>query len=575
MTLRLDDRHNAILDTDRHALVLGGPGSGKTTLALLKAERRIDHGLRNGQAILFLSFSRAAVARIEDALARSVSPKKRALLHVQTFHSFFWEILQAHGYLLGAPRVLSILPSHDEKALRNGIQPDDAKWNEWEDKRNGLFHDSGRVCFDLFAPLATDLLRRARRICHRIAAKYPLIIVDEAQDTGTAQWECVRALADRVQLLCLADLDQLIFDHLPGVGPQRVEEIRAALQPVEIDLGSDNNRSPGTEIAVFAKDILHGVVRGAAYKNIGRSRFKADAAARDRRIRQSVGRVFSRIKELTGKPAESVAVIASFSRGVSIISAALRQDRAIPHQVLFDEAFVLLASKIGAFLLEPPSPSQSADLCTLLELLAHAYRAKGGKTALGKADTLLTWVAKCRHNTPPRTKLMTALIALSRSCAAEQHTGQPAKDWLRIKHLLRASGAPELEDVAEALDYLIAFNRGYRISASLSALWLETGTYRGARRALDDALAQEQLISATDSLKGIHVMNIHKCKGKQFDGVILYRAQHSSPFVWPNDQPPYAKSRRILHVAISRARSYVLIIDEAYSDCPILDPHNL
>lgn len=575
MTLRLDDRHNTILETTTHALVLGGPGSGKTTLALLKAERRIDAGLAPGQAVLFLSFSRAAVSRIQDAMGKNVPASKRVLLQVQTFHSFFWDILQAHGYLLGAPRRLSILPSHDEKALRNGIEPGEEGWEAWEKSRIELFAQDGKVCFDLFAPLVAELFRRAARIRERVAARFPLIIVDEAQDTGTHQWDCIRLLAPHVQIAFLADLDQLIFDHLPGVGPERVQEIRTALAPLEIDLGSDNNRSPGTEIAVFAKDILRGIVRGSPYLNVERFRFKANAADRDRMIRQSVGYVSKRVRDLSGKSPESVAVIASYSRGVSIISAALRQDRPIAHQVLFDEAFVLLASKLGAFLLEPRSPKKSDDISIILVLLAEAYRAKGGKTALNKASTLLKWAEAERQGKHPKTNLVNAVRSVVQSCLDKPHTGKPGDDWSRVKRLLRAAGSPELDEVAEALDYLVAYNRGQRISSNLSELWMTNDHYGGAQQALADALAQEQLISAGDALKGIHVMNIHKCKGKQFDGIVLYRAQHNSPFVWPNDQPPYAKSRRVLHVAISRARKFVLIIDEAYSECPILDPHNL
>jgi DNA helicase-2/ATP-dependent DNA helicase PcrA len=575
MTLRLDDRHLAILGTDGHGLVLGGPGSGKTTLALLKAEHRIKQGLATGQNVLFLSFSRAAVARIEDALTRDIAPDQRQHLNVQTFHSFFWEVLRAHGYLLGAPRHLSILLSHEEKAMRDGIEPNDPAWPAWEEKRRTLFHEKGKVCFDLFAPLTAELFRRAGRIRDRVAARYPLIIIDEAQDTGSAQWDCARALAEKATMICLADLDQLIFDHLPGVGPLRVQEIRVQLNPVEIDLGTDNNRSPGTEIAVFARDILSGVVRGSGYKNVGRFRFKAEAAKRDKAIRMGVGHVYKTIREMTGKHPESVAVIASYSKGVSIISAALRQEKPIAHQVLFDEAFVLLASRVGAFLLEPRSPNRMADLAVFLELLADANRAKGGKTALARATKLLGWAAKAREGKGVNTNLATAIAALLDSIEKAGHVGNPSSDWITVKRHLRTSGDDDLKSIADALDYLIAFNRGQRIAAGLSALWVQSGTYADARQTLDDALAQEQLISAADSLKGIHVMNMHKCKGKQFDGVVLYRAQHNSPFVWPNDPPPHPKSRRVLHVAITRARLFVLFIDEAYSSCPVIDPHTL
>jgi DNA helicase-2/ATP-dependent DNA helicase PcrA len=132
-----------------------------------------------------------------------------------------------------------------------------------------------------------------------------------------------------------------------------------------------------------------------------------------------------------------------------------------------------------------------------------------------------------------------------------------------------------LRSVADHLDYLVAFNRGERISASLAEIWRRHSSYRGARVALDGALAQEQLLSSGEAIGGIHVMNMHKAKGKQFDGVVLFRAQHSSPFVWRDDPPPYARSRKLLHVAISRARVHVLVLEEAFPDCGILGNHVL
>jgi DNA helicase-2/ATP-dependent DNA helicase PcrA len=91
---------------------------------------------------------------------------------------------------------------------------------------------------------------------------------------------------------------------------------------------------------------------------------------------------------------------------------------------------------------------------------------------------------------------------------------------------------------------------------------------------LHASLSQQQLLSATtDELRGIHVMNAHKCKGKQFDGVVLYRQQFHSPFVWAKDQSPFLASRRLLYMAVTRARKHVLILDEMSSKCPILDPY--
>ena len=576
MTLRICEKRRSVLGAKGHSLVMGGPGSGKTTLALLKAITRIDQTMAPGQAVLFLSFSRAAVARIADAAKGHIPADRQSVLSIQTFHSFFWQILQGHAYLLGAPRRLSILLAHDEEALREGIGPGDPGWADWETERRRLFAEEGRVCFDLFAPLTAELLNRARRIRDRVASRYPLILVDEAQDTGNEQWECVRLLAEKSQVICLADPNQMIYDFLPGVGSARIGHIRTALNPLEVDLEAENNRSPGTEIAVFAHDVLAGHVRGAPYKGISRCGFRADAANRDKAIRCSIGILSKRIHEETGSPPDSLAVLASYGHGVAVISSALQQDRPISHQVLFDQAFTLLSSRAAAFLLEPKDESRHVeDTATLLELAGAALRAKGTRTARESAGKLIGYAAGCRKGKIPKVKVVHAAGALVASARKREFTGNPRTDWLAIKKDLRHLGKTVFREMASSLDYLVAFAQGQRISESLSVLWLEHGAYRGAREALDGALAQDQLLSGREPLRGIHVMNMHKCKGKQFDGVVLYRQQHHSPFVWRGEAPPHTRSRRLLHMAITRARSHVLILDEVYSNCPILDPYKL
>ncbi|WP_240538328.1 UvrD-helicase domain-containing protein [Rhodoferax sp. PAMC 29310] len=79
----------SLLDCNGHALVIGGPGSGKTTIALKKAVVRIRAGMTLGQSVLFLSFSRAAVARVGEATRQEVPKDQRGMLSMQTFHSFF------------------------------------------------------------------------------------------------------------------------------------------------------------------------------------------------------------------------------------------------------------------------------------------------------------------------------------------------------------------------------------------------------------------------------------------------------------------------------------------------------
>jgi superfamily I DNA/RNA helicase len=83
-----------LLDCNGDAVVVGGPGSGKTTIALKKAVVRIQAGLSPGQGVLFLSFSRNAVARILQVARLELSREGRVLLNVSTFPAFFWDLLK-------------------------------------------------------------------------------------------------------------------------------------------------------------------------------------------------------------------------------------------------------------------------------------------------------------------------------------------------------------------------------------------------------------------------------------------------------------------------------------------------
>jgi DNA helicase II / ATP-dependent DNA helicase PcrA len=56
-------------------------------------------------------------------------------------------------------------------------------------------------------------------------------------------------------------------------------------------------------------------------------------------------------------------------------------------------------------------------------------------------------------------------------------------------------------------------------------------------------------------------MNIHKSKGKEFDGVVLVEGEYSSLFFDDKrEEAPYPEARRLLRVAITRAKSKVFIV---------------
>lgn len=579
MKLNLDEKHQKVFDcSTNHILVTGGPGSGKTTLALLKANHKIEQGLKQGEEILFLSFSRAAVARIKESAQHQINRHIHKYISVQTFHSFFWDVLRIHGYLLGSPKKLKLLTPYDERALSGGLRVGDAEWANWVAERETLFYKEGNVAFDLFAPKVLELLKKSKAVAQIISMRFPLIIVDEAQDTGSDQWGIIKTLAKNTQFLFLADLDQQIYDFIPGVGPERVKEIKSSLAPETIELGAVNNRSPNTEIVAFGNDILKRKIKSGGYKGVSQLNYHPAAENRDKAIRQSLGIINKKIKDDTGSAPDNIAILSSYDRGVNIISLALRNtSKPIQHKVLFDETATLLSSKFLAFLLEPKFPSLlEYDLLEALKLLTSLYRAYGTAGKLEQSRKFIEWSNAITNKAKrPATKLLNGLVGLLQELQTIKYLGDPPKDWMAVRMLLRKSKIKELEQIDYDLNYLLTFNRGKRIALELQNTWTQNGFYLRARQALDNALTEDQILSGVENLSGIHVMTIHKSKGKQFDGVIIFRANNHSPFVWPRDVHPYDKSRRILRVAITRAKSHVLILNDVFSKCEILSAYSL
>src|SRR5215211_5454329 len=116
------DEHqaDAVAHGDGPALVLAGPGSGKTRVIVERAVRLIDEGLARPEQLLVLTFSRKAASDLRQRLADRLR-RSYASFPVTTFHAFCLSILARSG---DEPRWLA-RPAERRAAMRKALEAED------------------------------------------------------------------------------------------------------------------------------------------------------------------------------------------------------------------------------------------------------------------------------------------------------------------------------------------------------------------------------------------------------------------------------------------------------------------
>lgn len=601
--MELTEKQLQVLDSDGHLLVTGGPGSGKTTISILKAAQISERDLRPQQKVLFLSFARASVSRVVEAIEQeqSITRETRRQIEVETYHSFFWRILKAHGYLIGLPRRLDILTPPAEaialSAIRNGFEAD-SKLSEQEKQnkrdtelaeRKRLASEEGRICFDLFAPCVGDLLHGSQRLRRLLATKYPAIILDEFQDTNAEQWHVVKALGACSKLIALADPEQRIFDFI-GADPERLNHFREAFDPTEIDFSDSNHRSAGTDIAKFGNDILTGKFQQENYTGVTIAGFDPFPDPAMTKLVTTTYEARTRLVT-AGRPDWSLAILVPTKRMTRLVSDRFREPpagmQAINHNAVVELEAAILGSEIIAHLLQPVVAGHIDDF---VDLLCNYYQGKGGdrptKSALKEADGLRKayekWCAALdAGKNPPGNSVLRATFEVYDAARAVELTGDPDKDWRAVRAVLENGGCKRLKEVGTEVRNIRLLERGTQLRQDLAQDWRDNGSYVNALAIVQQAFIQDHFANSLKPETGVVVMNMHKAKGKQFDEVIVFEG-------WPirqkgevianldrivrNNNPAEVTdgSRQNFRVSVTRGRIRITILTPKNDRCLLL-----
>lgn len=515
------------------------------------------------QSVLFLSFSNAAVKRLKEAALAQLPRRMRSLMRIDTFHALTFEILCAHAHLVGVERPCRILRPHEKNRIENRLK--EVEKNKTSRQKAilqelvDLESKGGLVYFDRFAPLAGKIFRSHTFLADSYSRAYPLILVDEYQDTDDDQDAFIRLLSRKSQLICLGDPNQRIYAWR-GARPGRLKSLVRdhGHRPIHL---RKNHRFRNDGIPAFAEAVLD-----------GRTPKQTDCVTviphnrKTSNLRIPIARGLGEILKRVQKTSRSrIAIMARNNADVRTLSQLMslpdKKGKAIRHTVLGDSADLGPAWDVVLGALELCSSSSGTETAfrglafSLAEF--EACKARGGNKA--RRETLEKW-ADPERRIPNRGAGVQLLRLVGE--LRDHLSGDVAQDLaVLVDGLSKVSGS-YLDGVLQALVMNDPRLQTEKLIIPMAEIWAESGSYAGVVDLGRRVLQQQMITDPMVERGGIVLMTMHKCKGREFDGVILVETK-AGRFVNQNDHRHRARGtedRLLFHTAITRAREQAVVL---------------
>ena len=573
MGIKICEERKRLLSSSNNSIVLGGPGSGKTTIALLKAKEEVS-SLSTGQKILFLSFARATVARVLESSSQYIDRVSLKSIEINTYHGFFWSILRSHGYLINKKYPFKILNPSSEAVRMSNIKSADRA-----SKRKMIFETEGILAFDLFAPTTKELLRRSKKLRHIISKAYSVIIVDEFQDTNSEEWEIIKLLGEKSKIIALADPNQRIYDFR-GANPARVGQFIEEFKPDTFDFENENNRSSGKDITVFGNDILTEKNKNKKYNDVKITHYPryGNNLHEMFSLKTEVMKGMKRVRKDNCNWSIAILVPTKYQmlRASNYFSSNKDRLPIIEHDVAIDAEGPELAGNLFARLLEKFASEEELKEQIIVHLIDHLKGRKGTRPPTQEDLKLSLALEKLLNENKirgeKRKKLIKEIEVISKKRFDLKFTGSPLDDWGKnLEFFYKHANEKPLINIREDARYVRLLHKGSHLRESLNQSWREYGYYQNARKRFQEAIQQENFSSTIKKYSGINIMTIHKSKGKQFNEVFLFEGFYKGRFVrQPEKKKSIDQARLLLRVGITRAMNKVTILTPKEKLCEIL-----
>ncbi|MDQ2983475.1 MAG: ATP-dependent helicase [Actinomycetota bacterium] len=587
----------AVAHGDGPAIVLAGPGSGKTSVIVERVVRLIEEERARPEELLVLTFSRKAAADLRERIAARLQ-RSYASFPVTTFHAFCLALLTRNATepprlarpaerraaatkALAAEGNLGLRPTNalvDEALAFAALCDDYLEVPEHDlarvrERYIGTLADAAAVDYGGLQRDAVALLENEVETREANRQMFRYILVDEYQDTNVAQERLLEILGgDNRNVFCVADEDQSIY----GFRGAEIENALGFLErwpgAVRYDLPTNYRSAP--RIVELATSVIR--------RNVSTHLGKKLASAEERPA-EIVGQTFRHTAEEAAWVAREVAALRLKGTELSQVAVVARSLKQIGPRL----AYELRSHGIPFYApLELQLHSTADALLSLLELAGvypwteehddQAIRALA--SPLFRADPL----ELRRFRREPRTVygalrdsghydgFFEALAIIKR-----QHSAGAAIYvlWERLPQLQELQTRDATREQIEELSAVTA------LSDAANEFDGELADFPRAFRA-GELASEEWLPSQATPADAVALLTVHQAKGLEWDAVFIcdlvegrFPALSRSQYALfdrelfarrPLDEAERARraleeERRLFYVALTRARTHLFL----------------
>lgn len=560
-----------ITDGAKYVLVEAPAGTGKTYCCIQATKALCENGcLLPFQKVLILTFSRNARAQLLKEL--SYFPSHDNIykhVNVNNYHSFFKKYLDAYRDTIGIEQPLSVVDDDtfyeglldyatansiiinphincetlDDYCIKSGkliklnaksklkkAQLKDAEL--FIKTAYGYTNSTGVICFAQFGCLIYKIINRLPEMAQAISHDYPVVILDEYQDTNYYQEAFVEAVLKKSRGIFFGDRYQMIYDFR-GSTLERLNNLSALypdLQKFEFD--EYFRYKDKSDLVKILTDIRNDqIIDYSGLKSGGVISFSIDCNPQWRNIK----------KESSKRAQCTVFCKNTYFKIIKLVLALLRQHKSIAILCRENIEADKLANVFLDYRMHPKTVSDTKEM-----------------VLIGKH------LKKCLCDYLAVNDIVSDILSICLLCTSSKHLGGETYDT--ISHMdfstLKRKKKDEFAEIKKIIvssQYASELHEKWNVIYSIIKQIISNGDVLNYSRttfvsqclklvdatpdSIDKIMLQRQYTNSfTNISPGLYITTIHQSKGKEFDCVFVL------------DVDNIKSDRNVLYVSHSRMK---------------------